>query len=94
MAFGAHVTDDGSMAWRAHGACRGIDPSIFYPEIEEDPESDVDPAADAKAVCDVCPVREPCLEHALSRREKAGVWGGLTTPERRRLIRRRRRRAS
>jgi WhiB family redox-sensing transcriptional regulator len=39
-------------------------------------------------------VREVCLEHAITRREKLGVWGGLTERERRRLIRRRRRLAS
>jgi WhiB family redox-sensing transcriptional regulator len=39
-------------------------------------------------------VRETCLEYALTRREKLGVWGGLTERERRRLIRQRRRLAS
>jgi WhiB family redox-sensing transcriptional regulator len=73
------------MGWRDHGNCRGKDPEIFYPEDDEDP------ALAAKAVCEVCPVREPCLEHALTVREKSGVWGGMTARERRRLIRRRRR---
>ena len=44
----------------------------------------------AKAVCDECPVRGTCLEHALGR-EKEGVWGGSTERERRRIIRQRRR---
>jgi WhiB family transcriptional regulator, redox-sensing transcriptional regulator len=38
-------------------------------------------------------VREPCLEHAITAREKQGVWGGLTEKERRRLIRQRRKSA-
>jgi WhiB family redox-sensing transcriptional regulator len=30
----------------------------------------------AKAICARCPVRLPCLEGALARREPWGVWGG------------------
>lgn len=74
-----------TLKWRSRGACRGSDPSIFYPEDEEDP------AEAAKSICAECPVREPCLEHAIAVREKAGVWGGHTARERRRIIRRRRR---
>ncbi len=73
--------------WRAHARCRGLDPAIFHPVNEDDA------ADEAKAVCDLCPVREPCLEYAITAREKDGVWGGLTTRERRRIIRRRRRSA-
>lgn len=35
----------------------------------------------AKAICDGCPLRIPCLEWALSRGEAWGVWSGLTYPE-------------
>jgi WhiB family redox-sensing transcriptional regulator len=77
------------MGWRDKGRCRGVDPEIFYP-----PEDDEEAAAPAKAICEACPVREACLEHAIARREHLGVWGGLTERERRRLIRRRRRLAS
>ena len=45
----------------------------------------------AKAVCAGCHVQDSCLEHALSFREKAGVWGGATERDRRRMIRQRRR---
>lgn len=77
-----------NQAWRVAAACRGLDPLIFYPVTDED--ADAEPA---KTVCDVCPVREPCLEHALGAREKEGVWGGATERERRRIIRQRRRTA-
>ena len=30
----------------------------------------------AKAFCQECPVREPCLDAAIERREPWGVWGG------------------
>jgi WhiB family redox-sensing transcriptional regulator len=65
-----------------------MDPQVFHP-----PEDDEKSEAEAKAVCERCPVREPCLEYAISSREKEGVWGGLTARERRRLIRQRRRSA-
>ena len=70
--------------WRSLGACRGLDPELFFPETEE--QADV-----AKMICKGCDVRILCLEHALASREKVGVWGGTTERERRRLIRQRRR---
>ena len=32
--------------------------------------------AQARSICQACPVIEPCLEGALDRREPWGVWGG------------------
>lgn len=74
------------IVWRELGACKGLEPSIFYPEDEAEAE-------DAKAVCEQCAVRVACLEFALNAREKQGVWGGATERERRRIIRQRRRTA-
>jgi len=72
------------LAWRRHSACRGLDPEIFYPPTDEE-------AVAAKVVCQLCSVRETCLEFALQGREKEGVWGGATERERRRILRQRRR---
>ena len=72
--------------WRNRAACRGIDPDIFFPVTDEEAEP-------AKAICNVCPVRETCLEFALAAREREGVWGGATERERRRIIRQRRKTA-
>ena len=74
------------IVWRELGACRGLDPGMFFPD-------DDDEAATAKAVCEQCDVRIACLEHALASREKQGVWGGATERERRRIVRHRRRTA-
>ncbi len=74
-------------SWRDQAACRGLDPEVFYPQ-EDDDDAEV-----AKEVCGLCTVRTSCLEHALSSREKEGVWGGATERERRRIIRQRRRTA-
>jgi len=68
--------------WREEAACREADTAVFFPATDEE-------AAAAKAICAVCPVREPCLLFALSNREEQGVWGGLTEAERRRVRRRR-----
>ena len=58
-------------SWRQQGACRGLDPAIFYPLDDEDAEP-------AKEVCAVCPVQVACLEHALGTRQKEGILGGAT----------------
>jgi WhiB family redox-sensing transcriptional regulator len=75
-----------SLAWQAFARCRGVPAEVFYPITDEEAEQ-------PKAICGLCPVREACLEYAISAREKEGVWGGLTERERRRLVRRRRRSA-
>jgi WhiB family transcriptional regulator, redox-sensing transcriptional regulator len=77
-------TDDDH--WRERAACLGIDPRVFYP-------ADDDEAEQARAICEACAVRVECLEYALARREKDGVWGGATERDRRRIIRQRRRAA-
>ena len=73
-------------SWRTNAACQGLDPEIFFPIDDDD-------FAPAKAVCASCPVKGPCLEHALAVREQEGVWGGCTERERRRIVRQRRRTA-
>lgn len=80
------VTPMSSPTWRKRAACRGLDPEVFYPASDEEAE-------EAKAICGECPVRQLCLEHALTHRERDGVWGGLTERERRRLVRQRRKSA-
>jgi WhiB family redox-sensing transcriptional regulator len=64
--------------WRQRAACCGADLDLFYPERGES----ADPA---RRVCERCPVRQPCLEYALSNRITYGIWGGLTERERRPL---------
>ena len=49
--------------------CRREDPELFFAESPADVEA-------AKALCGGCPLRTPCLEGALERREPWGVWGG------------------
>jgi WhiB family transcriptional regulator, redox-sensing transcriptional regulator len=64
--------------WRQQAACHGTDLNLFYPERGQS-------AGPARQVCARCPVRQPCLEYALSNRITSGIWGGLTQRERRPL---------
>lgn len=78
--------------WTTRAACRGEDLGLFFgPDFERQPERDLREAA-AKTVCAGCPVRYPCLEYAVSRPEKSGVWGGFSEEERAAERRRRMRR--
>ena len=64
--------------WRELAACRGVDLEVFFPERGESAEP-------ARQVCAACPVRQPCLDYAISNRIAYGIWGGLTERERRAL---------
>jgi len=67
-------------SWVEDGDCRGMETSIFFPERGKKSET-------AKAICDECPVREPCGEYGVTAPEKFGIWGGLSERQRR-IIRR------
>jgi WhiB family redox-sensing transcriptional regulator len=75
------------MSWRQRGACKGLDPDIFYPASDDD-------AVEARGICMTCSVRDTCLEYALTNREADGIWGGATERERRRMLRQRRKTAA
>jgi WhiB family redox-sensing transcriptional regulator len=66
--------------WRQAAACNGVDAALFFPE-----RGDALTAAQAKVVCDRCPVVEQCLQWALLHHERFGVWGGKSEQERGRL---------
>lgn len=76
--------------WSARAACRGMDTELFFPS-----KGNVQQVQEAKAVCYGCPVREDCLEEALSfeGNKDFGILGGLDEVERS-AIRRRRQRAA
>lgn len=61
-------------AWHADAACLGADPEVFFPVKG----GTVDAAI---AICQGCPVREPCKE--AGRDELYGVWGGTSVEDRR-----------
>jgi WhiB family redox-sensing transcriptional regulator len=62
------------------GACRQVDPELFFPIAAKGPAEQQ--VADAKAVCGPCAVRPDCLSYALEALPE-GIWGGTTREERR-----------
>lgn len=66
--------------WRKDALCRGLDSGTFYP-------SKGDSMLPAYAVCRGCPVRTECLDSAITRGERFGVWAGYTPQERKKIQR-------
>ena len=64
------------MAWQDRGACRGVDPDVFFPGPKQN-------ARAAKKICAACDadVRAECLACALDN-EPLGVRGGASPRER------------
>lgn len=77
------------LAFSEHAACRGVDTRTFYPGREGEVggwnKDDAEMVAKAKAMCERCAVKVPCLNYAMAYEEMFGVWGGLTSRERNRL---------
>lgn len=71
------------LEWMSRGRCTSVPPEVFFP-------SDGVGVEVARRICADCPVKEPCLEHALAERIDHGVWGGTSERERRRILKRRR----
>lgn len=77
--------------WHSDAKCRDLPPSFFFPEDGGDTS-----AESAKDVCwgrdgkGECPVRQECLEYALSHNEIFGIWGGESERQRRPIRRQRR----
>ena len=70
------------MDWRHKAICRDEDPELFFPVGNSGPA--LSQIAQAKLVCNRCPVARQCLSWAI----ESGVWGGMAEDERRALKRR------
>lgn len=70
--------------WRSQSACLTADPELFFPLSSVGPS--LEQLSEAKMICGKCPVREECLEFALSTHQVHGVWGGTSEDERRKLV--------
>ena len=77
-------------SWQLKGLCRGNHSYLFFPpSTVERKEERERREQKAKAICQVCPVKEDCLEFALEIREPYGIWGAMTETERRQVLARR-----
>ena len=81
-------TWDLELNWQSEAGCRGSDANLFFSptHLETKDERQVRELA-AKAICDDCAVRRPCLEFALTTHETHGIWGGMNELERRHAVR-------
>lgn len=64
----------GDLSWMDRAQCAGQDVEVFFPRESPSP-------AEARMLCDGCPVINDCLAHAVTHRLE-GVWGGTTWEER------------
>ena len=83
------------MNWE-HASCAGLDPAVFYPELDDPLRPDpADPAfAIPAAVCAGPPRAGPCAAAGEPRRDWDGPRGGLTRRHGYRRYRERLRRAA
>jgi WhiB family redox-sensing transcriptional regulator len=78
--------DPGNQEWRDSALCAQTDPEIFFPDKGDSCQT-------AKLICGRCPVREECLQDALTNltamQDLFGVRGGTSPRERGRIRARR-----
>lgn len=73
--------------WQLKAACRGPQASVFFPPSSPERRDEKRfRERHAKAICEMCGVRDECLSYALTIREQHGIWGGLSESERRELL--------
>ena len=77
----AGAEDETLLSWQEQALCAQTDPEAFFPEKGGS-------TREAKRICVGCEVKGDCLEYALMKDERFGIWGGLSERERRRLKRR------
>ncbi len=73
--------DDDKRVWMLEARCLDADPEAFFPEKGGS-------TREAKRICGICPVQQECLDYALERDQRFGIWGGMSERERRRFKRR------
>lgn len=66
--------------WQTDALCRQVDADAFFPEKGGS-------SVAMKRICNVCPVKQDCLEYALDNDERYGIWGGTSERERARMKR-------
>jgi len=85
MKLGQRALRNPELAWMADASCKGLPSGLFHPS-----DGDNHTAYEAKRICAACPVKQTCLDFAITNSERSGIWGGLNLPERRRYAKLRR----
>jgi len=71
--------DPDKNGWKGKARCKGLPPTMFFPERGQM----VPPSV--RKMCAACEVREECLEFAVLSNEQYGIWAGTSIKQRRRL---------
>lgn len=69
-----------SANWADHAVCKGRTPLFFAPRAER-PQARARREAQARLLCQTCPVQAECLQAARSNHEY-GFWGGESEEDR------------
>ena len=75
--------------WQYEGACRDADPESFFLDPNMRGLNKRTKELNAIKICNTCPVKQSCLNHALSIPEYFGVWGGMTEEQRFEILKKR-----
>lgn len=70
-----------TLAWQSDALCAQIGPEVFFPKKGGK-------SLDPKKVCYDCEVRVQCLDYALEKDERFGIWGGLSAKDRQKVQKR------
>ena len=65
----------GSLPWMEFAACVGHDPELWFPDGHGRHDAET---REARAICATCAVQAECLDLAVVRGEKYGIWGGVS----------------
>ena len=66
--------------WMQEAACRGHDPSLWYPELGETEKRN-----EALRICTSCPVKKECLDWAFEVDDRWAILGNKTPKQRTRI---------
>jgi WhiB family redox-sensing transcriptional regulator len=72
--------------WQEQAHCAGVGHDYYFGNEHTQPTMSIKQVRNAAKLCDVCPVFDECLRHALTVREEYGVWAGTSGRTRRRLF--------
>ena len=83
---------DRDTRWAGDALCVDLGyPDAWFPEPPHHDLADMSryrkAVGFAQAICADCPVRQECLDDALSRGERHGIWGGVDMHETRKMKR-------
>ena len=67
----AEQVKNGELNWMDDALCAQTDPDAFHPGHGE-----LNLSKTAIKICNMCDVKEQCLDYALKNNESIGIWGG------------------